>query len=164
MNEKISGEMAEAAEKLLRLSADKRAQAIAIARDNEIFEQRLREQGIVEDVIEQIAKKMIARGTALEIIAEDTDLSADTVTKQSQLIDEELTAEEIKKTEILINEIAEAYVLSRDNSEFARRLHEQGLKDEAREKVAKKMIARGTALEIIAEDTSLSVGEVKTLL
>ena len=50
---KESEEMAEAAEKLLQISADERAQAYAFSRDNSEFARKLHEQGIREEGIEE---------------------------------------------------------------------------------------------------------------
>ena len=78
-----SEEMKTAGEKLLALSADKEAREIAEAREYsqqalemELYarENRGREQGR-EEGIAKVAKNMLARGTAIEIIAEDTGLS-----------------------------------------------------------------------------------------
>ncbi|MCL1990396.1 MAG: Rpn family recombination-promoting nuclease/putative transposase [Defluviitaleaceae bacterium] len=89
-----SEEMAEAAEKLLKISADERAQAYAFSRDNAEFARKLHEQGIREEGIEQgikrerqraeaeklrIAKKMIQRGDAAEEIVALIGVSFDVI-------------------------------------------------------------------------------------
>ena len=82
-----SDEMAEAAEKLLLLSADERAQAYMQSRENAEFERRLREQDKFDEGREQgidigkveIAKMMIRHGDSVEFITSRTGLSADLI-------------------------------------------------------------------------------------
>jgi len=88
---KTSEEMAEATDKLLKISADEHAQAYALSRENAEFAKRLHEQGLRDEAIEEgtrqgtrqgesnkaieIAKKMLCRGDSIEDITELTDLS-----------------------------------------------------------------------------------------
>ena len=91
-----SKEMAEAADKLLHLSADERAQAYAESRENSEFAQRLHEQGIREEAREEgweegreerdleIAASMLADNFPLSTISKHTNLSIEELEKLSR--------------------------------------------------------------------------------
>jgi len=94
---KESEEMAQAVEKLLEISADERAQAYALSRDNADFARRLHEHGIrkkataeghaegLEQGLEQgrleIARKMLAKGMPVEDVLEITNFPVERIEK-----------------------------------------------------------------------------------
>lgn len=82
---KESEEMAEAAEKLLRISADERAQAYALSRDNAAFARQLHEHGLREESRDKRTIEIIENGLKndipIETITIMTGLSAEEIEK-----------------------------------------------------------------------------------
>ena len=92
---------------------------------------------------------------------------------------EEWSAAANKVLELSADEIAQAYAFSHESSEFARRLHEQGIREEAIEegieqgreeglekgieKVAKNMLAMGLSLEDVVKASGLCIDVVKKM-
>lgn len=80
---------------------------------------------------------------------------------------EEMAQATEKLFQISADERAQAYAFSRENSEFARKLHEQGIREEVREEAkletAKKLLAKGMLIEDIIDVTGLTVEEIKNL-
>ena len=76
-----------------------------------------------------------------------------------------------KVLELSADEIAQAYAFSHESSEFARRLHEQGIREEGidigkveREiEIAKNLLAMGMTIENISMGTGLSIDAIKEL-
>jgi len=94
---------------------------------------------------------------ALEMLAKESEIMA----KATQ-----------KLIQISADERVQAYAMSRENSEFARRIHEHGLMEQGIEQgehkktieIARKLIKKGTSISDISEITGLSEQETKQLM
>jgi len=133
---KETAEMAEAAEKLLQISADERAQAYAFSYENAVFARAVYEQDFQDEVIERAEKEV-------------TERIKNKVTEQ---IEHEMK----ERLEDEINKIQEALHAETNKTREA-------LQDERALEIAKSLLLMGLCSEDISEATGISIVEVEKL-
>lgn len=140
-----SKEISEAAEKLLQISADKRAQAYVLSYENAIFARALYEQDFQDEIAEQKAN----------IEDQETEIKEQRVELDQQFEEVQKQFEKIKKQRDELNK--QKNEINRQKETMAKE------KNEAKITIAKSLLESGMSIEAVTKHSNLPIEVIKSL-
>jgi len=163
---KESKEMEEAADKLLQVSADERAQAYAFSREGSEFARRLHEQGIRDEAEERVRKETeVEKAELIHQVEQVKEEKAELIHQVKQVKEEK--AELIHQVKQVKEEKAELiHQVEEEKAELVQQVEAKHMKQVAKKQIAsaQEMIKDNFSIEKIEKYTGLSVKKIKELL